>query len=120
VPKGVVIVAGARFSVSRRIASRRVPPQSVNEETRQEVARVGELAEKCHACSKFMQLRPESTVVQRHVGACGAFVDVFHPCFRKEAGTKAFPHSSWILRHIGLSDVSASLLHVDAVVVLSL
>ena len=114
-PKGVVIVAGARFSVSRRMASRRVPPQSVNEEARREVARVGELAEKCHDCSKFMQLRPESTVVQRHFGACGAFVDVFHPCFRK-----AFPHSSWILRHIGLSDVSASLLHDDAVVVLSL
>jgi hypothetical protein len=42
-------------------------------------------------------------------------VDVFHPCFRK-----AFPHSWWIFRHIGLSDVSASLLHDDAVVVLSL
>ncbi len=54
VPKGVVIVAGARFSVSRRMASRRVPPQSVNEEARREVARVGELAEKYHDCSKFM------------------------------------------------------------------
>jgi hypothetical protein len=52
----------------------------------------GGLEEKCQVCSQSMHLRLESSVLQRHVGACGAFAEVFHPCYSKEAGTTAFPH----------------------------